>query len=128
MTDLLEKISDSIDRWDIVSLNSEIKKKEHEEWIRNNAWDLIPLLVEPAHKENLQKCPQVVHACSQILADHVAKLGNPKEIIISLLEHCEHSGSSIKFRHCLPALEIALLKLELRALSLTWDCEPLLNT
>ena len=119
--DLSEKLSDLIDKWDIVGLNSEIRKSEHEEWIKNNAWDLIPILVEPANEENLQQCPQVVHTCSQILADFVAKFGNPKEIIISLLEQCEHSGSSIRFRHCLPALEISLLKLNLRSACKTWD-------
>lgn len=118
---LAERISDCIEKWDIVGLNSEIQKSENKEWIQNNAWDLIPILVEPANETNLQKCPQVVHSCSQILADYVARWGNPKEIIISLLEQCEHSGSSIKFRHCLPALEIALVKLELRPASLTWD-------
>ena len=119
--DLAEKLSDLIDKWDIVGLNSEIRKSEHEEWIKNNAWDLIPILLEPANEENLQQCPQVVQSCSQILADFVAKFGNPKEIIISLLEQCEHSGSSIRFRHCLPALEISLLKLNLRSACKTWD-------
>lgn len=118
---LAEKLSDLIDKWDIVGLSVEIKKPEHEEWITNNAWDLIPVLVEPANEENLQQCPQVVHTCSQILADFVAKFGNPKEIIISLLEQCEHSGSSVRFRHCLPALEISLLKLNLKVASKTWD-------
>ena len=121
MSNLAEKLSEYIDKWDIVSLNSEIKKPEHEEWIKNNAWDLIPILVFPASDDNLLNCPQVVHSCSQILADYVAKLGNPKEILISLLEQCEHSGSSVTLRHCLPAIEIALLKLNLRVATLTWD-------
>ena len=89
---LAETLSDLIEKWDIVGLSSEIKKPEHEEWIKNNAWDLIPILIEPANEDNLQKCPQVVNTCSQILAEDVAKFGNPKEIIISLLEQCEHSG------------------------------------
>ena len=113
-----------LDTWKLMlkCLQDELNSKsEHEEWIKNNAWDLIPILVEPANEENLQQCPQVVHTCSQILADFVAKFGNPKEIFISLLEQCEHSGSSIRFRHCLPALEISLLKLNLRSACKTWD-------
>lgn len=118
---LAEKISDFVEKWDIVGLSSEIKKEEHQDWIRNNAWDLIPILVEPANQTNLKSCPQVVHTCSQVLSDYVAQLGNPKEIIICLLEQCEHSGCPIRFRHCLPGLEVALLKLDLRGASVTWD-------
>ena len=95
---LAEKLHHYIEKWDIISLSREVEKEENILWIENNAWDLVPILIEPASKHNLQKCPQVVQACSQILAKSVAKHGKPKEIIISLLEQCEHSDCPIKFR------------------------------
>ena len=118
---LPEVVQDCIDRWDLVGLNSEISKEENIEWIQQNAWDLVPLLVFPATQDNLSKCPQIVHACSRILCDPVAKLGNPKEIVLALLEHCEHSGDTLKLQHCLPAIETSLLRLDLKASLAIWD-------
>jgi len=118
---LPEIVQDCIDRWDLVGLNSEISKEESIEWIQKNAWDLVPLLVFPATEDNLSKCPQIVHACSRILCDPVAKLGNPKEIVLALLEHCEHSGDTLKLQHCLPAIETSLLRLDLKASNAIWD-------
>ena len=118
---LSEIVQDCIDRWDLVGLNSEISKEENIEWIQKNAWDLVPLLVFPATEDNLSKCPQIVHACSRILCDPVAKLGNPKEIVLALLEHCEHSGDTLKLQHCLPAIETSLLRLDLKASNAIWD-------
>lgn len=118
---LVERLQDYIDKWDIVGLNSELNKEENIQWIENNAWDIIPILVEPATEENVEKCPQVVSSCSKLLAETVAQLGKPKEIIISLLEQCEHSGSTLRLRHCIPALETSLRKLDLKAAAVTWD-------
>ena len=77
---LLEKIQECIDKWDIVGLSSEINKKEHVEWIEKNAWDLVPILIISATEENVSACPQIVDTCLKVLADPVAKLGNPKEL------------------------------------------------
>ena len=118
--ELIEKVQDFIDKWDIVGLNSELQNDKHIPWLEENAWDLIPTLVEPATEQNLAKCPQVVHACSKLLSETVAQHGKPKEIIISILEQCEYSGSSIRFRHCLPAIQTSLLKLDSKGASLTW--------
>ena len=41
--------------------------------------------------------------------------------LITLLENCEHSGSTIKFRHCLPSIEICLVRLDFKASLATWD-------
>ena len=104
MADLIDKVQDLIDKWDIVGLNSELNHPKHQSWLQENAWDLIPTLVEVATEDNVAQCPQVVHACSKLLSDTVAFHGKPKEIIISILEQCEHHSCSIKFRHCLPAI------------------------
>ena len=118
--ELIEKVQDLIDKWDIVGLNSELQNDKHIPWLEENAWDMIPTLVEPATEQNLAKCPQVVHACSKLLSETVAQHGKPKEIIISILEQCEYSGSSVRFIHCLPAIQTSLLKLDSKGASLTW--------
>jgi hypothetical protein len=120
MAELVGKLQDSLDKWDIVSLTSELQKTDNAEWIENNAWDLVPILVQPATEENLQACPQVVQACCKLLAETVAKLGQPKEIIIAILEACEHDGELLKLKHCLPSLLVSLVKLNVKAASLIW--------
>ena len=42
-------------------------------------------------------------------------------LIYFLSEQCEHSGSTIKLQHCLPALENCLLRLDLKASVAIWD-------
>ena len=99
-SEIIDKVQDLIEKWDIVGLTSELNLPKYQSWLQENAWDLIPPLVEVATEDNINQCPQVVHTCSKLLSDPVAFHGKPKEVIISILEQCEHSGASIKFRHC----------------------------
>ena len=119
-SEIIDKVQDLIEKWDIVGLTSELNLPKYQSWLQENAWDLIPPLVEVATEDNINQCPQVVHTCSKLLSDPVAFHGKPKEVIISILEQCEHSGASIKFRHCLPAIETSLIKLNAKGASLTW--------
>ncbi len=121
MANLLEKLEQHLADWDFVSLTQELEKAENGQWIENNTWDLIPLLIDPATSEHVRTCPQLINTCSKLLAEKVAVIGKPKEVLISLIEQCEHYKDIVKLKHCLPALNTSLLRLDLKAASLTWD-------
>jgi len=87
-----------------ISACEEIKKEEYQEWIVEHGWDkLVPVIIAQLSQENWEKCPQVLRGCQELLC-HVAKVGKPKEVLISLSEHCEAFQDDVKYRHILPAI------------------------
>ena len=87
-----------------ISACEEIKKEEYQEWIIEHGWDkLVPVIIAQLTQENWEKCPQVLSGCQELLC-HVAKVGKPKEVLISLSEHCEAFQDDVKYRHILPSI------------------------
>jgi len=93
-----------LEEWNTVSACQEIKKEEHQEWIGEHGWDkLVPVIIAQLTEESWARCPQVFPGCQELLC-HIAKVGKPKEVLISLSEHCEAFQDDVKYRHVLPAI------------------------
>lgn len=120
---LVETLKGHLENWDFVSAEQELSLDKHKCFIENNAWDLIPILLEPITQSNLEKCPQLVNSCGNLLADKAATLGSrPKEVIISLLEHCEYDDDNgTRFQFILKPLKVALLRLDFKSSVVTWN-------
>ena len=77
---------------------------ENQDWVAEHGWDkIVAVVMNQLTSENWARCPQIFPGCQEILC-HVAKVGKPKEVLISLSEHCEAFQDDVKYRYILPAI------------------------
>ena len=75
----------------------------HDDELRSNTWDLVPLLCTHLTSSNQEESPRVVIACEFVL-DYLCDISNPKELILVLLEQAESFIDDVKFKVLLPPI------------------------
>ncbi len=75
----------------------------HDEELRSNTWDLVPLLCTHLTSTNQEQSPRVVMACEFVL-DYLCDISSPKELILILLEQSESFIDDVKFKVLLPPI------------------------
>jgi len=109
----------ALEDWNVVAAEALVSDDAMDNEIREQSLDLMSMVCEYLTPETEEAGPHFAQCCQDVLL-HIAKKGNPKENIISLLEHLEGFKCLKLVRRVLPALSTTLLKIIDRSKSHAW--------
>lgn len=93
--------------------------------LEEEALDLIPIVSKFITPQAERESPELIECCQEIL-EELAMSGNPKEMLVGLLEQAESSIEDFKFKAMLTPIQIVLQRLPgKRGKSLHWVLEVL---
>lgn len=79
--------------------------------VESEHWELVSILGDCITEENFKNCPSFVSVCERCM-NYILKVGNPKELLLALLEQADGFNDSTKFSTYLSAIEKTILKIE----------------
>lgn len=114
------KISNLLAQGNTVNALNLFSDNKNNEEIRNNSWDLVPVicgfLTEECRDERIE-----VFKCCQKLVDVIAEESKPDEVLLQFIEEIEIAKDDIKFLAMLKPVEKVLLRVpDKRIMSLAW--------
>lgn len=105
---LLARIIECIEQKDTLSLKTYIL--EHKLKEESIFWDLILKIGACVTSENNESNQGFFDVCNRCLL-YLVKVGNPKEILLALLEQVDNFIDDVKFRCFLPLIQTTLLRI-----------------
>ena len=105
---------------DVVKLKEIIDNEENKTALSDESMDIVPLACGHLTKETQEALPHLVTACHDLLIT-LANLGNPKEMLISVLEQLDSFKDTISVIKLLPCLSIILTRVKLANMSVSWS-------
>lgn len=79
--------------------------------VHTEHWELISILGDCINDENLKVCPGFVSVCESCM-NYILDVGNPKELLLALLEQADGFNDSTKFSTFLNLIEKTVLKID----------------
>lgn len=120
-TDLVNEITELISKNLLSETLSVINDNKYNACLKENSWDLIPVLAKHLDNETNLNSPDLFNCCQELLLI-VAEKSNPEEALLEFIEQCELAKEETKFFAVLKALQKTLLKLtSKRGRSLEWS-------
>jgi len=103
----------------VVGARAELEDEKHAYWLKEHAWELVPLVGEYITEGNEEAGPHLTLCCQDLLL-LIAEKGNAKENLIAFLEQID-GFSGVKVRRCLPGLAKVLSKIKDKSKALSWS-------
>lgn len=120
-TDLVNRISEFLVKGQLKEAKTAIHDNKYSACLKDNSWDLIPVITKYLTDENLKDDLELFECC-EILLGVIAEKSNPEEALLEFIEQCELAKDDTKFIAVLNALQKTLLKLtSKRGRSLEWS-------
>lgn len=120
-TDLVNEISEFLTKGQLKEALTAIHDNKYIACLKNNSWDLIPVVAGHLDEETLSTNPDLFECCEKLL-EIVAEKSNAEEALLEFIEQTELAKNDTKFIAILKALQKTLLKLtSKRGRSLEWS-------
>lgn len=120
-TDLVNEITALISKNLLSETLSVINDNKYNACLKENSWDLIPVLTKHLDHETNINSPDLFDCCQKLLLI-VADKSNPEEALLEFIEQCELAKGDTKFFAILKALQKTMLKsTSKRGRSLEWS-------
>ncbi|XP_056643606.1 glomulin [Diorhabda sublineata] len=103
--------------------------KEHTTKVKNNSWDLVPVLSKHSvtYTEDGNINAEVFQCCKELL-NSIADISNPEEALLQFIEEVEESDNDIKFVMMLDPLRKILMRIPNKKLiSIAWGFNAVHN-
>ena len=104
----LNAIRESIERKDYETLNKLIIQDEYDD--ENNFWELLSILGACLIKDNFDSHGEFFEACESCMV-YIVDKGNPKELLLALLEQADTFNETIRFQTFLQLIQRTILRL-----------------
>ena len=105
---------------DVVKLKDIIDNEENKTKLSDESMDIVPVTCGHLTKHTQEALPHLVTSCQDLLIT-LANLGNPKEMLISVLEQLDGFQDTISVIKLLPCLSIVLTRVKLANMSVSWN-------
>lgn len=120
-SDLVHTISELLTKNQLKEAHNAINDNKYSTCLKDNSWDLIPIIVSHLDQETLESNQDLFECCENML-QVVADKSNPEEALLEFIEQAELALNDTKFIAILQALQKVLLKLiNKRGRSLEWS-------
>ena len=105
---------------DIVKVKAIIEDETNEAPLGDESMEIISCVCDYMTKETQEALPHLVTSCQDILAK-VSLLGNPKELLVSMLEQLDGFRDTCLVVKLLPSLAVILSRVKLDNMSVSWN-------
>lgn len=120
-TELVSEISKCLTNGQLKEAQTAISDNKYSACLKDNCWDLIPVIANHLNEETLSKNPELFECCENLLVV-IAEKSNPEEALLEFIEQAELAKNDTKFITILKALQKTLLRLtSKRGRSLEWS-------
>ena len=104
----LKAITDCIEQKDHETIRKLIIQNEYDD--ENNFWELLSILGACLTKNNFDKYGEFFEACESCMV-YIVDKGNPKELLLALLEQTDGFNETIRFQTFLQLIQRTILRL-----------------
>lgn len=114
------KIEDLLKSDDTLQVLKVFSDSENVSEVKNNSWDLIPVITTFLTTYNEANKPEVFQCCEKLMGI-IAEKSNPEEALLQLIEDIEECFDDIKFLTLLQPLQRIILRIPKKKInSLAW--------
>ena len=115
-----KKLIRALEDADVVKVKEIIENESNESALGDESMDIISCVCDYMTKERQEALPHLVTSCQDILAK-VTLLGNPKELLVSMLEQLDGFKDTCSVVKLLPSLAVILRRVKLGNMSVSWN-------
>ena len=105
---------------DVVKVSSLLEDSENQQALREESLEVVEALSGHLTLHTLQALPHLASCCQAGLVT-VAREGNAKEVLVSLLERLDSFQSAELVARVLPSLATVLVRLKPASMSVSWS-------